>query len=168
MKKQSFLLAMVLFLWLPVNSMAGMSLSTKLHKSFKELAYPHNEKIVGIEIDTKVDYLEGNKKSDDLERAGKIHEMLVKEYNKAGWKEDELATDDVTSKNVEIVIGEGMTLKLEETLRLSANLNQCSSPFRKYRGGDIRSFFAKEVVGESEYCVTYDNQLEYDEPKAKK
>ena len=168
MKKKSFLTAMVLFLCFTGNALAGMSLSTKLHKPFKELAYPHAEKIVGIEIDTKVDFLEGNKKSDDLDRAGKIHEMLIRVYNKAGWKEDELATDDVTSKNVEIVIGEGMTLKFEETLRLQAFINQCPDPFQKYRGGDIRSFFADKVVGESEYCVTYDNQLEYDEQKAKK
>lgn len=159
--------ALVVLLVLPGNVLAGMSLSTKLHKSFKKIAYPHEAQVVGIEIDTKVDYLPGNDKSADLARAGKVHEMLVREFNEAGWREDDLAADDVTSKNVEIAIGEGLTLNLEESLRLKAFINQCSSPMRKYRGGDVRAFFANEVVGESEYCVTYDNQLEYSGQKGK-
>lgn len=161
MRKKVLWLIAALVLCSPAGAWAGMSLATKLHKVFKESAYPHAEKMVGIEINTKVDSKSGHQQAAALARAGKIHEMLVREFNKAGWKDDELATDEVISKNVEVVLDEGMSLKLEETLRMKVFLNQCSAPMRKYRGGDIRAFMAAEVVGEAEYCVAYDNRLEY-------
>jgi hypothetical protein len=137
-----------------------IDLSSTLHKTFKEQAFPHNYRSVGIKIVTKADYLAGNRESADFERARKVHKLLIGEYKKAGWKEDKLAVDDIVSKDVELAIDEGLSLNFEQTLRMKAYLQQCSAPMRKYRGGNIGEFFAKEVVAESEYCVTYDNVLE--------
>lgn len=161
MGRMACLLAVVLFVGLTGPAWAeDIDLSTTLHKNFKEQAFPHNYRSVGIRIVTKADYLAGNRESADFERARKVHKMLIGEYKKAGWKEDKLAVDDIVSKDVEVAIDEGLGLNFEETLRMKAYLQQCSAPMRKYRGGNVGEFFAKEVVAESEYCVTYDNVLE--------
>jgi len=140
------------------SSAFAMEITDTLVKQMEESNFPHEKKMVKIRIVTKVDYLRGNEKSEDFERARKIHEMLVRNLGKAKWTKDKYATDDIDAGTIELEIGEGLTLDLEQSLRLKVFIHQCSEPMRKYRGGDINEFFAK-IIKESEECLTYDNNL---------
>lgn len=160
--KKIMLMALIMIAVVSHESLAGMNLSTKLHKVILEIEYPYNERDVRIEVVTRVDYQSGNRKSEDFDQARKIHEILVQEYAKAGWKEDELAMNDIDAGKVELVIDEGMNLHFEKTLRMNAFLYQCGDwPMHKYRGEDIREFFDKEVVKKSEECFTQNNGLQW-------
>ncbi len=161
MKKMMFL-ALMMIAVVTHDALADMNLSTTLHKTILGIEYPYNEHNVRLEVVTKVDCQTGNRKSDDFEQARKIHEILVQEYAKTGWKEDELAKDDLDAGKVELVIDEGMNLRFEKTLRMKAYLYQCGDwPMHKYRGGDVREFFGKEVVKKSEACFTQKNGLQW-------
>jgi len=161
MRKLIFLLTLMFaFVFDNVAMAEDVNLFTSLHKTFRATAYPREYKMVGIKIVTRADHLPGNRESAEFERARKIHKMLVFAFNRIGWKEDALATDDIVSKDVEVVIGEGLSFDTGATLRLKAFNQQCSAPMKKYRGGDLNDFFSVEVVAEAEYCVSYDNRLE--------
>jgi len=161
MKKTMFLALMIMAV-VSHEALADMKLSSTLHKVNLEVEYPYNERNVRLEVVTRVDYQTGNRKSDDFDQARKIHEILVQEYTKTGWKEDELAMDELDAGKVELVIDEGMNLRREKTLRMKAYLYQCGDlPMHKYRGGDIREFFGKEVVKKSEEFFTQNNGLQW-------
>ncbi|MBV5340745.1 MAG: hypothetical protein J0665_14515 [Deltaproteobacteria bacterium] len=144
------------------EALANMNLSSTLYKAIPSIEYPNNERNVRLEVVTKVDYQSGNRKSDDFDQARKIHEILVQEYAKAGWKEDDLAMSDIDGGKVDLVIEEGMNLRFENTLRIKAFVYQCGDfPMQKYRGGDVRAFFSKDVVKKSEECITQNNGLQW-------
>jgi len=155
MKKVIFLIV-ALTLW--TISASAMEISDTLTRQMEESNFPYEKKTVKIRIVTKVDYLRGNEKSEDFERARKIHEMLVRNFGKNKWTKDKYAMDDIDAGIIELEIGEGLTLDLEQSLRLKVFIHQCSEPMRKYRGGDINEFFGK-IIKESEECLTYDNNL---------
>ena len=132
-----------------------------LNKKFKKISFPHEEVTAKITIVTPVIYLKGNKKEHDAFRALQVHEKLVSIFKQNGWEKDnQLLTDVIDAGEIELEIGEGMTLKFDKTFRLKAFVHQCDSPMTKYRGGDINEFFTKNVLEEAEECFTYEEKLQ--------
>lgn len=149
MKQKFFLLAMVMFLWLPVNATAADFVTT-LHKTFSEFTSPNEEKIVGMEVVTKYEHQEGGRKDAERDIAGKQHDLLVHELGQHGWKEDPLAIDDITAKKMEMVIGN----------RTKVFVYQCEFPGSEYpyRGEDMRAFF-KTPIEKMEECLAVEKNL---------
>jgi len=161
MKKTMFFVLMIMTV-VTHEAFADMNLSSTLYKAILGVEYPYKEHNVRLEVVTRVDYQSGNKKSDDFNQARKIHEILVREYAKEGWNEDDLAMSDIDAGKVDVVIEEGMNLHFENTLRIKAFVYQCGDfPMQKNRGGDIRAFFGKDVVKKSEECLTQNIGLQW-------
>jgi hypothetical protein len=137
------------------------TLTDTLTKKFKKIEFPHDEVIAVIHLKTKVNYLRGNAKEQDIMRSMLIQEKAVDTFKQAGWQvDDQLQTGTVDAGKIEFEVGEGMTLKFDQTLRLKAYVHQCDSPMHKYRGGDINEFFTKQVLEKAEECFTYDEKLQ--------
>lgn len=149
MKKESLLLAMAMLFWFPGNVMA-MDFVTTVHKTFREITSPYEEKMVGLEVVTKYEHQEGGIKEAERDIAGKKHDLLVHELGRHGWKEDSLAIDDITAKKMELVIG----------YRTKIFVYQCEFPGSEYpyRGEDIRVFFATPIE-KMEDCLAYEKNL---------
>ncbi len=159
-KKLAVVFLMILAVVLSVGSAsAKMELVTPVYKVYKTLDFPHDIKIVMISVVTRVDYLRGNEKASDFERARQLHTLLVSEYKKTGWNEEDFTVEDLDVGNVEMVITEGLSLKWEKTLRMKVFLYMCKNPMKKYRGEDVKEFFKNKVVSKSVEAFTHDYRL---------
>lgn len=153
MKKRNLvvaiLLAMVMLLGFSGNAMAA-DLVTVVHKVFKDFNYPHEEKVVGMEVVSRFEHEEGNSQRAEQGKTIQLHNFLIHELGKRGWREDRLAIDDMVAKKMEIVIG----------YRIKVFVNQCEFPGSEYpyRGEDYRAFF-KTPIDKMEECLTYELQL---------
>lgn len=144
----SFCIATMLPFNMPSNVLAADFVTT-LHKTFREYTPPHDEKNVGLSVITKYEHMEGGRKEAEREGAGKKHDFLVHELGKHGWKENDLAVDDIQAKQLVLSIGD----------RTKVFVYQCEMPEYPYHSEDMREFFAK-IIGKMEECLTYDNNLE--------
>lgn len=162
-KMRQRLVATVLMATMLLSSGSAMAttLVDTLTKRFKKIEFPHDEVTAVIHLETKVNYLRGNTKEQDVMRSMLVQEKAVDTFKQNGWRmDDQLQTGVIDAGKIEFEVGEGMTLKFDQTLRLKAYVHQCDSPMHKFRGGDINEFFTKQVLEKAEECFTYDEKLQ--------
>lgn len=145
------------------HAQAGTLLTDTLYKDIEEANRPFRPRKVKIEVVTVLDGASDSRTDREaFEVARKVHENAVREFNKNGWHEDRLAVEDVDAGRVEIMIGQGMNLKLKETLRIQTMIRQCGGRGNRiYRGGDVGEYFRKEVALEAEDCLARKNGLKW-------
>jgi len=153
MKKRTFLsilLAMVMLFCSGANVSAA-DLVTTLHKTFRDFNYPHEEKVVGLSVTTRFEHQEGDGRRAEQGKTIQLHNFLVNELGRRGWREDRLAIDNVQAKPMELVLG----------YRTKVFVYQCEFPGSEYpyRGEDYRVFF-KIPIEKMEECLTYELQLQ--------
>ncbi|MBU4216528.1 hypothetical protein L6270_00030 [Candidatus Parcubacteria bacterium] len=153
MKKGTFLsafLAMVMLFGFSGNVFAA-DLVTVVHKTFRDFNYPHEEKVVGMEVRTKVNHQEGDRKSSEPDIARRWQAFIEGGLKRHAWKEDGLAVDDVIAKKIEIVIGR----------RTVIFIHQCELPANeKTFAGSNELDFVEEAIEKMEECLTYDMKLQ--------
>jgi len=148
------ILGMILFALYFNTHVFATEVTDMMVKKFKDISFPHSEKIVRIQVETPVIYLPGKSKERDIIHTVQVHEKIVSVLGKNGWRQkDDLLTDYIDGGKLEVELAEGMNLKLETTQRLKLFLHMCDSPMRKYRGGDLDEFLVK-AIERAEYCLT--------------
>jgi hypothetical protein len=122
-----------------------------LHKTFRDFNYPHEEKVVGLEVITRLEHQEGDGRRAEQGKTIQLHNFLVNELGRRGWRENRLAIDDVQAKPMELILG----------YRTKVFVNQCEFPGNEYpyQGEDYRVFF-KTPIEKMEECMTYELQLQ--------
>ena len=161
MKNRSLLFYMLLVCLFAPHFACATTLSDSLIKRFKTISYPNDKITVQITLQTEIPEISGDRTEDSVLLAYKTQAKLVSVFKKGGWRvDDPLQVDLIDAGVIELELGKGMNLKLKETLRLKAYVYQCDMPMHKYRGGNIESFFKKQVLEKAEQGFTYDEKLQ--------
>lgn len=148
-------------LFLSVSLVSATTLSDSLVKRFKTIGYPEKKVVARITLKTDIPQIKGDRIEDSVLFAYKTQSKLVSTFKKHGWQADNLMQVDIIDAGViELELGKGMNLKFKDTLRLKAYVYQCDMPTHKYRGGNIDTFFEKDVLEKAEECFTYDEKLQ--------
>lgn len=152
MKKGNLLvvfLAMAMLFVFSGNVLAA-DLVTVLHKTFRDFNYPHEEKVVGMEVRTRLEHQEGDRKSVDRINISEWHEFKVSQLKKRAWEENDLKIDDLTAQNMETVIG----------YRIMVNVYQCGSSVQFPYRHENKGVFLNGAIAKMEECLTYELQLQ--------
>lgn len=150
MKKISYFVVILIFAVLSASCDPAFAADfvTTVHKTFHNFNYPHESKVVGMDVITRFETDEDRRV--DKVRAMKLHDFLVFELMRNGWREDRLAISDVIAKKMEMVIG----------YRVRVFVYQCEFPGSEFphRGENFRLFF-KTPIEKMEECLMYENFL---------
>lgn len=158
MKKNGLMYVVVVVLMMsviPSNVFAGDFVTT-VHKSFEQLGPPHEEVRVGMRVVTKFEHQEGGRKDHERGKALAMHDFLTRELADRGWREDELAIDDVQAKSIEFIFARRATVFVNE-----CEFPGSEYPYRGERGDSFKEYFATNI-NKMEECLVYNKELKED------